>query len=360
MRSSGMAVKEQRTEYLVGLFLLIGLGLLGWLILSFGELEDGGRATYRVEVRFSDATSVIEGTKVKLAGATIGEVSETPFLEPPSGPQGVLVDAKVRVPIDIEERWRLPADAIFQIQSATVLGDKVIVVTIPEEASPERLVEGATLNGGGASGLEAIQSDAVAVAEDARQVMEDARLSMIKLETTLDDIQAVARGLTETVETVNAEILSERNLASVGRTIANIEDASVGVKSLAADIKPLLVDTQRAIQQIETVGIRAETTFAKVNQSLEEVGPAMEAVPETMESIQRVADSAEGAFGEAEKTLASLNDSGGLVETLTKDEEVSTDTKAFVKNLRRYGVLGYRDEDTPEDDPRERFRGRRR
>ena len=38
-----------------------------------------------------------------------------------------------------------------------------------------------------------------------------------------------------------------------------------------------------------------------------------------------------------------------------------TDAKVFVRNLRRYGILRYRnDEIPPEDDPRNRYRGKRR
>ena len=47
--------------------------------------------------------------------------------------------------------------------------------------------------------------------------------------------------------------------------------------------------------------------------------------------------------------------------TLAYDREPAQDAKTFLRNLRRYGILGYRDAQTHDErDPRNRFRGRRR
>lgn len=355
-----MAVDKQRTETLVGFFFFVGIALLAWLILTFGRLDSGYDEVYRVDVRFSDASGVIEGTSVKLAGALIGKVAATPTLEPGMMP-------RVRVPIDIRADRPLPANAVFQIQSASVLGDKVITVSMPEEISSEVLVSGALLDGAGASGLEAIQTDAVAMAGDARILMADARTSLLKFDAALDDIRSVAGRLSDTVEQINGGVLSEQNVSSLGRTLSNIEDASIGARNASADLKPVLVDARQAIQQVNRLAEKAEGTFAEIDAQLAHVGPAMEDVPEAVQALARAANKAEGAVGEAEKTFAkagqtldTINQGDGLVGTLTQDDEVSTDTKTFIKNLRRHGILGYRDEESDEKDPRERFSGRRR
>jgi ABC-type transporter Mla subunit MlaD len=355
-----MAAKEQRTATLVGIFIFAGLAVLAWLILQFGRFQNSYDEVYNIEVRFSDASGVITGTPVRLSGVRIGAVSGRPTLESISPP-------KVRVPIAIDSSRILPADAIFQIQSATVLGDKLIVVTIPENPTSAVLGPNSMIDGGGAGGLEAIQNDAVAVAGDARILMADARTTLLKFDAALDDIRAVAGRLGETVEEINTGVLSQKNVSSLSRTLANVEDASIGARNASADLKPLMVNAREAIEQVTILAQKAESTFEEVDRQLAHIEPAMEEVPETMRSLRRVADKAEGAVGEAEKTFAkagetldSLNNEEGLVGTLTQDEEVNTDTKTFIKNLRRHGILGYKDEATPEDDPRERYRGRRR
>ena len=355
-----MAAQKQRTATLVGLFIFMGLGALAWLILEFGRFQNSYDDVYNIEVCFSDASGVIPGTPVRLSGVNIGSVSGKPTLDSISPPL-------VRVPIDIDSSRILPVDSIFQIQSATVLGDKLIVVTIPENPQTAVLGPNSMVTGGGAGGLEAIQNDAVAVAGDARILMANARTTLIKFDAALDDIRSAASQLGDTVEQINTDLLSENNISSLSRTLTNIEDASIGARNASADLKPLMVDARQAIKQVTHLADSAEGTFSEIHRQLAHIEPAIEEVPATMRSLRRAADKAEGAVGEAEKTFAkagqtldALNNEEGLVGTLTQDEEVNTDAKTFIKNLRRHGVLGYKDKETPENDPRERYRGRRR
>jgi hypothetical protein len=94
--------------------------------------------------------------------------------------------------------------------------------------------------------------------------------------------------------------------------------------------------------------------LAKASDRIEELGPALREVPEAVKSIS-------SAAGEASRALSQAREGDGLLGTLAYDREVSTDAKSFVSNLRRYGILRYRNADAkPDPDPRDRFRGRRR
>ena len=355
-----MAKAQQRTTTLVGLFVFAGLAVLSWLILMFGRFQNSYEEIYTIKVRFTDATGLIEGTSVRLAGVRIGAVAGKPVLESVNPP-------RVLVPISIDASRVLPENSVFRVQSASMLGDKLIVVTIPDEASSAFLDNSSVIDGGGPSGLEAIQNDAVGLVEDISVMMSEAQTSLVKFDTALDEINLLAANLNQTVTQVNSGILSDTNISALSRTLANVEDTTIGARNASADLKPLMVDARKAINQVTDLAAKAEGTFDQIDRQLVNIEPAIREVPETMLSLQRVANKAEGAVGEAEKTFAaatetldSLNSSEGLVGTLTKDEEVNNDTKTFLKNLRRHGILGYKDEETPENDPRERYRGRRR
>ena len=355
-----MAPGEQRISILVGIFIFSGLAGLTWLILQFGSFQNSYDEAYEIQVRFDDATGLFDGTPVRLAGVRIGTVSGKPILESVSPP-------RVLVPITIDASRVLPTNSIFRVQSATVLGDKLVIVTIPDNPTKTFIKNNSIIDGGGASGLEALQGDAVAIAGDARILMKDAHTSLLKFDTALDDIRGVIGRLNDTVEQVNTGILSDENVATMSRTLSNVEGATMEARSASRDLKPLMADARTAINQVTNLAEKAEGTFDEINRQLVHIEPAHEEVPATMQSLRRAADKAEGAVGEAEKTLAkagqtldSINSSDGLVGTLTQDEEVSDDTKTFIKNLRRHGILGYKDKETPENDPRERYRGRRR
>lgn len=355
-----MAEPKQRTELLVGIFIFFGLLLLTWLILYFGNQGEKFDSVYTIQVAFEDAGGVGKGTPVKLAGAVVGQVNGPPTLEPTLMP-------KVRVPIEINGDRRLPTNTLFRVESATVLGDKIIIIKIPENPSGAFLAHGDVIAGAGPGGLDALQADAVAIAGDTRALMSSARATLKSFDAALGDIRSITTQLDQTVSQLNSGVLSDRNIASLQRTLANVEDASVGARNASGDLKPVLADARTTMAKINSLAERAEGTFATLDRELANVGPALQEAPETLRAIRRTADKAEGAVTEAEKTFAkandtldSLNNDDGLLGTLTSDAAVTSDTKTFVRNLRRHGILGYKDEETDEEDPRERFRGRRR
>lgn len=341
----GMPYRDRRTETMVGFFLFVGLALLGILILQFGRFGDRPKESYTISVEFKDASGVIKGSEVRLGGAKIGQVLEKPELGE---------NRKVVVVMAIRDDLLLPADSVFQIVSLSLLGDKAIVVTIPEEPSSAVLGEGSFVQGGGPSGLEAIQGDAESIAEDARVLMGNARTSLQKIDASLDEVLAVAVRLGDSVERINNGLLSDENMASFSTSMENFEKATANIKEASGDLKPVLADAQKTLASVGNAAAEAEETFVKAGEQLDHLEPALRDVPKAVKNIARVADKA----GEA---IDKLESGDGLLGTLAYDREVKDDTKTFIKNLRRHGILGYRDaEEFDANDPRERLRGRRR
>jgi ABC-type transporter Mla subunit MlaD len=340
-----MARRSKRTETLVGLFLFVGLTLLGGLIVEYGRFGDRMRGAYTIIVEFQDASGVIKGSEVRRGGVKIGQVAAKPVLGQ---------NRRVRVTIVIREDQPLPKNAVFQIISLTLLGDKAIVVSIPDDASSEMLADGDMIPGGGQSGLEAIQSDAQVIAADARILMGNARTTLLKLDAALDDVRAVAGRLTEGVETLNEDLLSDSNLSNFSETLANLKEATHHINEASDDLAPILADARKSVRSVASAAEAAEGTFTRASSEMDKIEPALREVPGAVRSIKTAANA-------ATQTLEGLQNPDGLIGSLATDGEVTTDAKTFMKNLRRYGILGYRDAETfDEDDPRNRFRGKRR
>ena len=83
------------------------------------------------------------------------------------------------------------------------------------------------------------------------------------------------------------------------------------------------------------------------------VEPALESVPEVLASIERTSDQASAA-------IEKVQSGDGALGALAYDRETKEDLQSFIKNLKKNGILRYQDEEGKEDDPRDRFRGRRR
>lgn len=334
-----MGESSRKTELWVGLFVFVGLALLGGLIVQFGRFGDRLRGKYQLLVVFDNASGLIKGSEIRMSGARIGKVAEHPELNS---------DVKVQVVMSIDEPIRVPENSMIQIASATYLGDKMIVITPPEpgQTTGRFLEAGAVLRGGGPSGLDAIQNNAESISRDARILMQDAAVTFKKVDAAVDDIRAVTSRLATTLDKVNGSILSEQNLKSIDGTLANFEKAT-------AELAPAVTEAREAIAAIERAADGAQGTFANADKRIEELEPALKEVPKAVASLSRAADKAGQALDRVEQ-------GDGLLGTLAYDREVSDDAKVFIRNLRQQGILRYRDKETPQDDPRHRFRGRRR
>ncbi|MFT5904707.1 MAG: phospholipid/cholesterol/gamma-HCH transport system substrate-binding protein [Cryomorphaceae bacterium] len=349
-----MAIKEKRSEAIVGLFLLLGLAVLGALIVKFGRIgENNMEGRYNVEITFNDASGLIKGSEIRMGGARIGKITNTPELQD---------DLRVLVQMRLTGKIKIDKESSFQIQSLSILGDKMIVVTPPDLNSGEFLADGDVLLGSSAGGLEALQSDAESVARDARVLMKDARTTLLKVDSSLDDIRAVAGGLAESIDKINTDVLDKKSIRSLKNSIANLEQVTSSFKEIGDEVKPTFNDVREAIASVKSAADAATKTFEGASAQLKNLEPALASIPVAVNSFKSAATKAEGVMGEAEKTISKINASDGLLSTLTDDKEFSTDTKKFVKNLKHYGILRYKDDETyDEKDPKEnRFRGKRR
>src|ERR1700743_3505529 len=107
-------------ETTVGIFLLLGIGVLCTLILFFGQVQDLFKPTYTLTVQFPNASGLLKGSDVYLSGATIGKVITDPH--PIPDPQMVEVNLKIDKSVGIRK------DATYVIGSSGLLGDRFVEV----------------------------------------------------------------------------------------------------------------------------------------------------------------------------------------------------------------------------------------
>jgi len=340
-----MGTREKRSELYVGLFLFLGLTFLGGLLLQFGRLGDRFHDKYMLSVAFEDASGVIKGSDVRMGGAKIGRVAARPELNK---------DLKVQVDLLIDDRIKIPKGSKFQVASATLLGDKLVVVTPPEKSDGTMLQPGSLVMGSPPSGLDALQNDADEFRNDAREIVGQAKKALTSLDSALGDIREFTAGLREMSDKLNTGLFNDENIDRLNRSMVNLEETLAETKDAGKRMGPAIDDAREAIASIKEAAESTKTTLAKMDEKLDRIDPVFEEMPKAVASISRAADKAAEALDSAEKGK-------GLLGTLAYDRDVSTDTKVFISNLRHYGILRYRDAENPDKpDPRNRFRGHRR
>lgn len=333
----------QRSEIKMGVFLLIGAIMLGALIVQFGRFGDRFRDFYSLTMIVDDAAGIIKGSDVRMGGAKIGKVAALPEL---------IDNAKVRIALKIEDRIKIPVGSTFGIDSASIMGDKMIVVTVPKTLTKESIPAGAEMIGAGPSGLDAIQSNAEIVSNDARQLMENAAGTLKKVDEAMDNIRLASSNLSQTLEKVNQSILSSTNLTHVNDTLSHVAKTSEHFETASAELQPTIKQAQQAIASVESAARSAQNTMRQVDERMAELKPFFQELPKTTAAFGRAAV-------QADHTLQKIQQGKGLIGMLTEDAEVASDAKHLISNLRQHGILRYQDGDDipPSKDPRRTFRG---
>lgn len=71
-----MYSKKYSMEFLVGIFVLIGILCVGYLTIRLGKMEFFSQSGYTVVAKFSSATGLRAGANVEIAGVSVGKVTK--------------------------------------------------------------------------------------------------------------------------------------------------------------------------------------------------------------------------------------------------------------------------------------------
>src|SRR5207237_2760260 len=161
---------ERGLEFKVGIFVFAGLAMLGALVVQFGRLGEGFKTYYTVTVQFSDASGLLKGSDVLLAGARIGKVS--------GGPRLVREGTGVAVPLKIYDYIKIPEGSKFTVGSSGLLGDRFVNVSMPPGVPTKFIPPNSTISGARESGIDDLAREGGALVGDLRGVVQ-------KIDTTV-------------------------------------------------------------------------------------------------------------------------------------------------------------------------------
>lgn len=342
-----MGDDNRKTELLVGLFLLVGLLLLGVLILQFSGVREALKEKYKLSISFPSAAGLVQGAPVKLGGATIGEVAQKPRLNETFN--GVVLD------LEIFSEYQVPEGSDFVIATSGLMGDRLLEIRPPD---PDKLTGafipgGSALRGKGTSGLGAIEDAAVALTAKTEAVLEGVEEAIELLAEAVRNLDAgflrdenaesfkqSLSGLNEAIETINSKILSDENIDSVEGILGGFEETTGSLRDGADSFGEAMDKLGPVVEKLEPSAENMEVALAKI-------GEAADSFSDTADVIG--------------SKVASLDQGEGLLPALLADEELRRDFTALISNLRRHGILKYKDQATTGEVPEEEKRraGRR-
>jgi ABC-type transporter Mla subunit MlaD len=280
-----MSSEDKGTQIKVGLFILIGLLTVGMMVIYFGRLGEGFSSYYNVKVEFTNASGLLRGSEILLAGAKVGRITNEPVILPDM--RGVYVDVRIL------DQVKIPVGSKFSIGSSGLLGDKYIEISLDGAGAEKGFIKaGDVLKGSESSG------GIAGMAEGAGALIGDLR-------TTVGNINAVVKKLDST-------ILSKDELASISATMKNLETAT---------------------GRIADASKQFDTTMASGKATMDSAKKAADELQQTLSAIHKLVDQAKSG--------------SGVLGTLISNREMANNLRALVLNLRKHGVLWYKDTSSP-------------
>jgi phospholipid/cholesterol/gamma-HCH transport system substrate-binding protein len=122
-------MNNRKIEFLVGCFMLVGIGAVLYLALKVGSARVFGGDCYTLQARFSSTSGVNVGSRVEIAGVRIGTV------------KSIVLNDKFYsiVTFDLPNSIQLDDDTIVSVKTSGLIGDRYLDISpggsgIPLEA----------------------------------------------------------------------------------------------------------------------------------------------------------------------------------------------------------------------------------
>jgi phospholipid/cholesterol/gamma-HCH transport system substrate-binding protein len=223
---------ERGLEFKVGAFVFVGLAMLGALVVQFGRLGEGFKTYYPLTIRFTDASGLLKGSDVLLAGAKIGKVS--------GGPRMVHEGQGVDVPLKIYDYIKVPEGSKFTVGSSGLLGDRFVNVVMPPGQPKTFLAPNTYINGARETGIDDITREGGALLRDLRgttQKLNQETLSeenMQNLKASMEHLNQATSALAESSKKLDGVI------EQAGSTMTSAKEAADNLQNAINDTRKVL------------------------------------------------------------------------------------------------------------------------
>ncbi|MEO6739674.1 MAG: MlaD family protein [Chthoniobacteraceae bacterium] len=302
-----MTKESHGIEWKVGVFMLVGLGVIAFMAIKFGKLSQGLKKYYNITAEFPNASGLLKGADVYMAGARVGFTADAPEL----------VEGRyaVEVQLKLKEGIKIPRSSSFLISSSGFLGDAFVSINPP--ANPDmndifkdgEKVKGTRLEGFGD------------LAVKGGDVMEELKKRLQELEAPIKDIRE--------------RVLAEKNLKALDDTFASLSELTRDLKGSVKGIDDVIAKAKEAVDTVRE-------TVSSVKAPIGKIDAAAADLKGTLAEIKRAAASADKTLDSAKALIGKANAGKGALGLLLGDKETADNLKAFISNLREHGIYRYK------------------
>jgi len=310
--SEESVIRRERTELFVGLFILVGLAIMGTLIWQFGKIGDRIGDRYQIQLRLDDASGIMEGSAVRFGGTKIGFVARK---DPRTDFTGIVLT------LDLDSTYRIPEGSRFAVSTSGLMGDRYINVSPPQEVTNDKIKPGAMVEG-------VLEDPVKEIQETVMDLSTRANVVLAELDQAIADSQVVVANFTKISEKVDAQVLSDDNLDNFANALDKISLTTDNLTDASAKLEPLIEESRDTVKQ-------AGKPFETADKALVELEP-------TVKELRVAVEGAQDAIDEANSAIREVTGGEGVTASLITNEELARDLESLIANLEAHGVLGYK------------------
>ncbi len=313
--------QERALEFKVGLFVLFSLLIAVTLIVRFGRMGEAFRDQYIITVEFDNASGLLKDSDVLFSGARIGRVAIAPEIT--MAPKALESPSGVTVDLRIYSNIRIPEGAKFLVGSSGLLGDRFVDVISPADFDGKTFIDpGAIIAGTRQAGMDDITREGTAM-------IQDLRATIAKIDTSITNI--------------NSSLLNEETFSAVRSSIDNFSATTENLTASSEKIDSILEDARAVVQDSKEVVASAKSAMDTAGETMDSAKSAADNLGTAIEDSRAAIEDARATLQAAQKAIETITQGPGLFSTLINDPHFSAEIEAFVTNLRKHGILFYKD-----------------
>jgi len=290
-----MSTTKNKRSIIVGIFILVGLGLLVTIILVMGGQRKSFSRTIKVKAIFDDVGGLQQGNNIWLAGVKVGTVKKIAFNR----------DSKVELSMSILESMQpyIHKDAKAKIGSESLIGNKIVVLTMGSPQAP--LIQSGDILG--------IQTSINT--EDMLITFQQNNKNLLAITTDIKDLtQRLSAGQGSLGKLLHDETL----VNTLQKTLNTLHTTAGTAKSFAANLS----DYSARLQQ------KGSLTNDLISDTV-----VFNGLRNSVIQLQKIAESGQAVVNNLDKASSSLNSTSSPVGVILNDPKAAADLKSTLNNL---------------------------
>ncbi len=304
-------------ELRVGIFILIAISILIFLILNASGDINPFRQKLYLKARFSDANGLRSGSEVRLAGVRVGRVERITLLPPSDVPTAPRVEALMVIDGTIDGRpanERIRTDSMAQQGSPSLLGSEMLINITPGTALGEPVKDYTILP----SATTDTVNDFARSGTDLAQ-----RLSRLS-----DEIGGMVRDVKEGRGTVGRLFSDEALYNNLNATIRETEDLMREVRSGRGSAGRFINDPE-LYNNANEVTLQLRRIAEDIRAGRGTAGRLL-TDDQLYVRINRLADRLDSSANQLNLIIADVNAGRGTLGKLLRDEQIYDDARAAI------------------------------